>query len=66
MDYILHEWGGPDEQAADIATGNPFAKNWHDEAMKVLEDAVCSETSSCASAELHTDGDVLCTTDYYR
>ena len=65
MDYILHEWGGPDEQAADIAAGNPFAKNWHEEAMKVLEDAVCSETSSCAGAELHTDGDVLCTTDYY-
>ncbi|KIM65342.1 hypothetical protein SCLCIDRAFT_113112 [Scleroderma citrinum Foug A] len=30
-------WGGPDEQAQEIAAGNPNAKNWHDEAFKVVE-----------------------------
>ena len=30
-------WGGPDEQVQEIAAGNPNAKNWHDEAFKVVE-----------------------------
>jgi hypothetical protein len=30
-------WGGPEEQAKERDTGNPNAKNWHDEALKVVE-----------------------------
>ena len=42
MDYIEHEWGGAEEQAKEIAEGNPFAINWHQEAMDIVEAAVCS------------------------
>jgi hypothetical protein len=28
--YIKHAWGGPEEQAAEIAAGNPDAKDWQD------------------------------------
>jgi hypothetical protein len=38
--YIKISWGGPKEQAAEIAKGNPTAKDWHDEARKVVEDTV--------------------------
>ncbi|KIM55590.1 hypothetical protein SCLCIDRAFT_134329 [Scleroderma citrinum Foug A] len=30
-------WGGPEEQAQDIAAGNKNAINWHDEALQVVE-----------------------------
>lgn len=30
-------WGGAEEQAKEIAAGNERAKNWHDEALKVVE-----------------------------
>ena len=33
-------WGGPDEQEAERVGGNPNAKNWHDEALKVVEEAM--------------------------
>lgn len=35
--YIKLAWGGPAEQAAEHEAGNPLAKNWQDEAQKVLE-----------------------------
>jgi hypothetical protein len=35
--YIKLAWGGPDEQAAEIAAGNPYAKDWQDEAKKIVE-----------------------------
>jgi hypothetical protein len=38
--YIKLSWGGPDEQAAEIAAGNPKAKNWQAEARKVVEKTV--------------------------
>ena len=31
--YIKMAWGGPEEQAS----GNPDAKDWHDEALKIVE-----------------------------
>ena len=37
MDYIELEWGSVKEQAKEIRAGNRNAKNWHEEAMKVLE-----------------------------
>jgi hypothetical protein len=34
-------WGGPNEQAAEIDAGNPDAKNWQDEAKKIVKKTVC-------------------------
>jgi hypothetical protein len=38
--YIKRAWGGPDEQAAEIAAGNFDAKDWQDEAKQLLERTV--------------------------
>ena len=38
--YIKLAWGGPEEQAAEIAAGNPNAKDWQDEALQIVERAV--------------------------
>jgi hypothetical protein len=35
--YIKMSWGGPEEQAKERAAGNQNAKDWHDEALKVVE-----------------------------
>ena len=40
LTYIKLTWGGPEEQAKEIAQGNPFAKDWHDEAKKIIERTV--------------------------
>lgn len=37
LDYIKLSWGGAEEQAKDRLEGNPDAKNWQDEALKVVE-----------------------------
>jgi hypothetical protein len=38
--YIKLAWGGPDEQAAERSEGNLHAKDWQDEAKKVVEKTV--------------------------
>ncbi|KAF8173118.1 hypothetical protein BJ912DRAFT_859590, partial [Pholiota molesta] len=38
--YIKSAWGGPKEQAAEIAAGNPDAKDWQDEAKQLVERTV--------------------------
>ncbi|KAF9234314.1 hypothetical protein BU15DRAFT_52767, partial [Melanogaster broomeanus] len=40
LNYIKMAWGGPEEQEMEIASGNPNAKNWYDEALKTIEKAV--------------------------
>ena len=40
--YIKLNWGGPEEQAAEIAGGKLDAKDWHDEVRKIVENTVCS------------------------
>ncbi|KAH9955593.1 hypothetical protein BC827DRAFT_1271578 [Russula dissimulans] len=35
--YIKLAWGGLEEQEAECKVGNPLAKNWQDEAQKILE-----------------------------
>jgi hypothetical protein len=35
--YIKMAWGGPEEQAKERAAGNRNAKDWHDEALRVVE-----------------------------
>ena len=37
LEYIKLAWGGADEQDKERAAGNRHAKNWQDEAKKVLE-----------------------------
>ncbi|KAM6502312.1 hypothetical protein JOM56_002289, partial [Amanita muscaria] len=39
-EYIRMAWGGEEEWIEEVANGNLDAKNWQDEAMKVLEKAV--------------------------
>ena len=38
--YIKVAWGRPAEQEAEREAGNPFAKDWQDEAQKILEGVV--------------------------
>jgi hypothetical protein len=40
--YIKHAWGGPEEQAIERAAGNYDAKDWQDEARKIVESTVSS------------------------
>ena len=40
--YIKMAWGGPEDQAREHAAGNPNTKDWHDEALKVVEAAMVS------------------------
>jgi hypothetical protein len=40
LSYIKVAWGGPKEQAAEIAAGNADAKDWQDEAKKLIERTV--------------------------
>jgi hypothetical protein len=46
--YIKLAWGGAEEQAADRAAGNKHAKNWQDEARKVVEREVSHCVIECA------------------
>ena len=41
LDYIEYMWGGKDEQEAAWKAGDRNAKNWQDEAMKIVEATVC-------------------------
>ena len=41
LDWIALNWGSVKEQEQERAKGNSNAKNWQDEARKVLEDLVC-------------------------
>ena len=38
--YIKMAWGGPEEQEAEITAGNVHAKDWQDEARKIVEKTV--------------------------
>jgi len=40
LEYIKLAWGGAKEQEAEQAAGNWNAKNWQDEAQKIMENTV--------------------------
>ena len=40
LDYIEMSWGGAEEQTKERMGGNPHAKNWQDEARKVVKRTV--------------------------
>lgn len=52
LDWITDHWGGPEEQAREIAEGNKKAKNWQAEGMKVAETMVrpSSHSHLCTDA----------------
>ena len=37
LDYIKMAWGGPEEKRKKLEAGNAFAKDWHDEVLKIIE-----------------------------
>jgi hypothetical protein len=53
LDYIRLSWGGAEEQIKERAEGNRNAKNWQDEALKVVEKtvSVASQSNSPAHAK---------------
>ena len=53
LDYIKMAWGGAEEQAKEIEAGNFSAKNWQDEAQKVLETTV--SRAQCFSNSMHAN-----------
>ncbi|KZS87028.1 hypothetical protein SISNIDRAFT_420140, partial [Sistotremastrum niveocremeum HHB9708] len=40
LKYIAQQWGGAEEQAEEMARGNPDAKNWVAEAERIIKEAV--------------------------
>ena len=50
--YIKLAWGGPEEQAAEIAAGNLDAKDWQDEAKQIVEKTVSAPLVSFFNAIL--------------
>jgi len=54
LEYIKMAWGGAKEQAEEIEVGNEDAKNWQDEAQKILETTVsCAHLfSDCTHANV--------------
>lgn len=50
--YIKLAWGGPEEQAAEIAAGNLDAKDWQDEAKQIVENTVSAPLVSFFDAIL--------------
>jgi hypothetical protein len=44
-EWFKLRWGGAKEQAEEYANGNFEAKNWQDEARKVIETMVCPRST---------------------
>jgi hypothetical protein len=57
--YIELAWGGAEEQEAEIEAGNLEAKNWQDEARKILEKTVSNIAALPCVLLMVVDGAVL-------
>ncbi|KAM6501439.1 hypothetical protein JOM56_004453, partial [Amanita muscaria] len=75
LDYIKMAWGGEKEQQAERDEGNLNAKNWQDEARKVLENTMehywrnrykLPATSSCTSEAVPPQGSTSILSDFDR
>jgi hypothetical protein len=56
------QWGGPEEQAQEIASGNRTAKDWQAEALRVVEETVrvfATIETYLTFLSSSTDGDIL-------
>ncbi|KAF9220021.1 hypothetical protein BS17DRAFT_759993 [Gyrodon lividus] len=51
LGYIKMTWGGPEEQAAEHAAGNAGARNWHNEALQVVEGVMVDYWKKLMTAE---------------
>lgn len=49
-------WGGTEEQAQEIVKGNHFSKNWHDEALKVIESTMQEYWQEIENAHSNING----------
>jgi hypothetical protein len=57
--YIKMAWGGAEEQEAEYLGGNEDAKNWQDEAQKILEDTVSPNQCFLPRSLYKLDGAIL-------
>jgi hypothetical protein len=60
LDYIKLKWGGEKEQQEEHEKGNLDAKNWQDEARKILETTVSflPSTKMSVSDSIHTQMEI--------
>jgi hypothetical protein len=68
LEYIKMAWGGAAEQAEECAAGNPHAKNWQDEALKVVEQTMeryWNNRVGAVTAGTPTDSDNSSDSDNY-
>jgi hypothetical protein len=61
LQYIQLAWGGEEGQAEERAVGNRDAKNWQDEARKILEDTMESYWRTRLRASTTTASNVAVT-----
>ena len=47
-------WGGADEQKKEVAAGNANAKDWHDEALKMVQKTVEEYWNECKGSNAPT------------
>jgi hypothetical protein len=61
LNYIKLSWGSAEEQAMERLGGNPNAKNWQDEALKIVEKTVSinSQSGFPTCMKQRIDGHVL-------
>jgi hypothetical protein len=59
LTYIKHAWGGADEKEAEIEAGNLDAKDWQDEALKIVEKTVSFIARSNLILTKFVDGKLL-------
>ncbi len=58
LDYIQQHWGGQEEYLAELAEGNPDARNWQAYAREVVEQTVSDTVFAiCAYTRLTSDSD---------
>ena len=53
-------WGGADEQKKEVAAGNANAKDWHDEALKMVQKTVEEYWNECKGSNAPTVAQASC------
>ncbi len=56
LDYIQQHWGGQEEYLAELAEGNPEARNWQAYAREVVEQTVSDKVFAIVT-RLTSDSD---------
>ncbi len=63
--YITEKWGGHDEYLADVAAGEPNARNWQVYAREVIEKAVSARDQSRLSIQILMNDFLMQLTGYW-